>query len=115
MDSDARGGWLGQLILTVRRQSEMGTSCTNLWLMAAVISLTACNRQAEFVAPHDARIAVAVAKAYAQTNGWKWSILKDAKLQDGVWTIELASRSNPDYVSVQVSPDGKVTWYAAPR
>ncbi len=99
----------------VRRQSEMGTSRTNLCLMAAVISLTACHREADFVAPHDARIAVAVAKDYAETNGWKWSILKNAKLHDGVWTIELGSRPNPDYVSVQVSPDGKVTWYAAPR
>ena len=83
--------------------------------MAAVISLAACKRQTEFVGPKEAQIPVAVAKAYAQTNGWEQPVLQGAKLRDGVWTIELASRSRADHVSLLVSPDGKVMWYGAPR
>jgi hypothetical protein len=92
---------------------------SRIWLfVAAVISLTACKRQAEFVAPKEAEFAVAAAKGYAETKGWKHPTLRDAKVRDGVWTIEMlseSSRDSLDYASVQASSEGKVILYGAPR
>ena len=97
----------------------MPSHLVSFCLVAGMLTfVAACDRRSEFIAPKEAEFAVSVAKNYAMTNGWEQPTLRDAKIRDGVWTIELLSknsRSHLDYVAVHVSSNGQVTWYSAPR
>ena len=72
------------------------------------------NTAAEFVSPEPAKLAVAVAKAFAATNGCEGPRLDDASLSDGRWIVALSNRKKFSVV-VQVSPEGEVLWYTGVR
>jgi len=64
----------------------------------------------ELIPPEDGRAVVAVAKAFAATNGCVRPVLRSVDFRYGRWFITLQDKSGGSAV-VQVSTNGQVVWY----
>jgi hypothetical protein len=89
-----------------------------LALLAGVALVTLWRNQngvrIDITPPGEARAAVAVAKAFAATNGCVSPKLSSVRLYGGRWIITLSS-SDGHFVGVQVSPEGEVVGYSGIR